>query len=219
MSLGSPAALTDSNAPVDQTRLEEALRTAYEGVDSQPGAWERISAAAAGLFDWLAGFIADRLNLPGWQGAVGWLALIAVSITLVWAAVWISRRIGLVREAPVRRPPDSTQFEDWPAVAALAMSRGNLAEATRAYFRQLIATLSAKGWLTDQPGLTAGDCRRAAQRMPDAYAAVESATAAFERVAYGNRPADPEDVASLRKALDLVEAAPSRPLPARTGPA
>lgn len=199
-----------STRPLDESRVQDALRSAYEGVDAEPGGWQRLTELVGTLLEWVVGFIGERLGAPGLAGVLGWVALIAVVGATGWAVLWALRRMGLVSESSLRSEDAASAAVDWGAVAVGALERGDLSEATHACYRELLATLAARGWLTEQPGLTAGDCRRAARQIPGLYPAIESATRAFERVAYGNRGARPEDIALLRQARGLVAAAPRR---------
>lgn len=210
MSAETAAQFPISTRPLDESRVQDALRSAYEGVDAEPGGWQRLTELLGTLLERAAGIVGERLGASGLAGVLGWVALIAVLGTAGWAVLWALRRIGLVSESSVRSEDAASAAVDWGAVAAGALERGDLSEATHACYRELLATLASQGWLTEQPGLTAGDCRRAARQIPGVYPAIESATRAFERVAYGNRGARDEDIALLRKARSLVATAPRR---------
>jgi hypothetical protein len=210
----APAAFDLTTNPVDPGTSEAALRSAYEGLTPDPGLWDSIKDSLVRAVGWLIDVIGRFL--AGGSGAgrlVAWTAAVALTVVLAWAGVWLLRRVGLVKESSAATGDRSAPPVDWQAAADGALARGDLVEATRALYRQLLATLARKGWITDRPGLTAGDCRRAARRIPGLYPDIAMATLAFEKVAYGKRYAEPEDVEALRRAESLVAAAPAAPAP------
>lgn len=203
--------------PVDGARTEAALQSAYDGLSPQPGLWQTIKDALARALGWVIDMFERFLTGPSGAGRVfAWAAAAALAVVLGWTGIWLLRRVGLVKETSSAGRAAQAPPVDWRAAAESALSRGDLVEATRALYRQLLATLARKGWITDRPGLTAGDCRRAGRRIPGLYPEIATATAAFEKVAYGKRFAEPADVEALRRAERLVAAAPG-PEPAAGG--
>lgn len=214
MSASSPAPqdfqLTTNQ--IDGRQAERALRAAYEGLNPRPGPWQRIQDSVAQVLERIGEMIERLLSGGSAVGrAIGWLALLGVLVALMWGGYWLLRRVGLVKEASTAPAAGRKESVDWRAAADRALNKGDLVEATRALYRQLLATLTAKGWLADRPGLTAGDCRRAARRIPGLYGEIEIATTSFENVAYGNRHASESEVEALRRAESLVAAAPGPP--------
>jgi len=211
----SPPDFQLTTNPVDGSRVEGALQSAYEGLSPRPGPWESIREAGARVMARLMDLAGALLEAGSGAGRIiAWAALVGLASALIWGAVWLLRRVGLVKETSALRQGERRERVDWRAAAEAALSRGDLVAATRALYRQLLDTLMAKGWLTDRPGLTAGDCRRAARRIPGLYGDIETATAAFESVAYGKHLASERDIEVLRKAESLVAAAPGPESPA-----
>jgi hypothetical protein len=108
-----------------------------------------------------------------------------------------------VKETRQGAGPAESQAIDWRAEAEAARARGDLLQAIRAYYRQLVQSLAEKGWVSDRPGVTSGECRRAVKNLPISPE-VERATRAFEAVVYGRRSPRNEDVEALRSAEALV---------------
>ncbi|MCW3037952.1 MAG: hypothetical protein JWM17_3264, partial [Actinobacteria bacterium] len=97
---------------------------------------------------------------------------------------------------------------DWDRVAREAMARGDLAEAVRARYGALLASLAGRGIVPDTPSLTAGECRRAvAGGLAGVYPVVAKATTIFESVMYGAAEATAGDVDTLAAAERSVKAA------------
>jgi hypothetical protein len=194
---------------IDPSRAREALNSAYDGLSPQPGLWDSIQATILGFFAWIMDFVGGLVAGRSGVGLVlGWLAVAALTGAVLWAAVWLLRRVGIVKVSSARSKQVAPPPVDWQAAADAALARGDLVEATRALYRELLVTLMERGFLTDRPGLTAGDARRAARRVPGLYAEIESATSAFENVAFGKRYADEAGIESLKRARSLVAASP-----------
>jgi len=125
----------------------------------------------------------------------------------VWLGNQVFKRLGLVGEHQVPEPVRRWHDVDHGKVAEQAIAQGDLVGAVRALYRQLIAGLIHSGRIQDQPGLSAGDCRRAVAALPDIYPKVDAATTIFEKVAYGNWPPDETDIKVLQEAGKTTRAA------------
>lgn len=197
-------ALGLSTDPVDPAQIEEALQRSYQGIDVEPGLGQRlIDAVQQVLLYVLRLFVAALERIGGAGSLVQWMVATAVGLLLLWLAWRIFRRIGLVKETRQGAGPAESRAIDWRAEAEAARARGDLLQAIRAYYRQLVQSLAEKGWVSDRPGVTSGECRRAVKNLPISHE-VERATRAFEAVVYGRRSPRNEDVEALRSAEALV---------------
>jgi Domain of unknown function (DUF4129) len=186
-----------------RSRLRTALDRAYRNLGSaHPGFLQRLRRAVDDFLQWALGHL---FSVRGPQTLFAWLVVIALLLPLVPLA----RRLGIVPERGIKglggRPGLQT---DWYALADEALARGDLRTAVPALYAALLSTLSARGLVTGGPSLTAGECRRAvAGSRPRLYPLVETATVAYERVAYGRMTPAPRDVQLLREA-ELAARAP-----------
>lgn len=186
-------------------RIDAALSSAYAGISSRPSLTSRIRHDL-----WV--FILSIWHAIA-HAAHGTGDLFLVLAGLVVAAVIVfilSRFRGVVPESGAsgafgRRHRDKPV--DWEKVAIEALARGDFEAAVRARYNALLGVLSARGAIPRVLSLTAGECRRAvARNLPDAYPAVERATAVFESVAYGRAPAGQGEAEALAEATESVRA-------------
>jgi uncharacterized protein DUF4129 len=200
-------ALGLSTDPVDPAQLEAALSHSYRGIKAEPGLGQRLVDAVQQVLGYLLRLFFAALERIGGAGSlVQWLAATALSFLILWLAWKIFRRIGLVKETSRGEGSQRAPTIDWRADAEAALARGDLLQAVRAYYRQLVQSLAAKGWVSDRPGVTSGECRRAVKNLPIS-SEVERATRVFEAVVYGRRSPRGEDVEALRSAEALVSGA------------
>lgn len=184
------------SAPVAQDRLDTALAGSYDGVDPTLAIRERVKRA---LGDALARILEPLLRNRGTTSTVASLLLLILGLALV---LWFARRLRVVPDATEpQRSPGRTGEVDWRRMAAEALARGDLEAALRAEYRVLLHVLDARGVVDDAPSLTAAECRSAVARTrPGLAGPVRQATAAFERVAYGDQPVRREDVDAVQQA-------------------
>jgi hypothetical protein len=142
-------------------------------------------------------------GLSGGSALIRWLIGTVLGFLALWVLVALFQRIGLVRRAS-QKPAPQREAIDWRRAAEEALAAGDLLRAIRALYRQLVASLMAKGWVPDRPGVTSGDCRRAVRNLPDIRSEVYAATRAFEEVVYGKRAPLDQDIEVLRSAETLV---------------
>lgn len=184
-------------APVDRVRVERALDRAYAGIDPTRSLTERIWEAI-GRFIQRA--IEELIKVEG----IGEVALLVFAVALVALIVWLVRRVLVPeRRAPRRTLEDETI--DWRARVEEALARGDLDAAVHAQYRVLLGALEARGVLAPRPSITAGEARSVVQaHLPEAFGAVSGATEIFERVAYGMRKPQLDELEQMRRAEEAL---------------
>lgn len=167
---------------LDPAAVRLALSRSYVGI-SGSGPLQRLIAEATAILVGLLGALLDPLTHVGFGSVLAWGVVLGVAV----AVVAILRRlgVGVVPERATARAPAFEQV-DWQAVADEAVRRGDLREATRAFYHALVAALASRGIVAGDLSTTAGECRAAVARsLPGLYPSVVEATSVFERVAYG----------------------------------
>lgn len=191
--------------PPDPARVARALRDAYAGgaVRSQT-LFGRLITAITQAVGWVLEHTLGALVRSGIGGLV---ALLAIGALLALAFVLLRRaRTGLVPDFTAAGAARAAAI-DWRAEAERATAAGDLQAAVRARYHVLLEVLATYGVVDGAPGLTAGECRDAVRRArPALYPQIATATQTFERVAYGEDPAAPEDVELLHDAERNVRA-------------
>src|SRR5262249_34720064 len=136
---------------------------------------------------------------------VGWILILALGAVAFWLAQRV--RVNVVADARVGSGGE-VEVVDWQRYADEALAKGDLNGAVLALYHALVGTLAYRGVVREAPSLTAGECRGAVRTArPTIAPAVDRATAAFERVAYGKQDAGPADVDALKTAQQEVRKA------------
>jgi hypothetical protein len=189
----------------DTARVSSALDTAYNGSKAQsPGLWTRLTTYIGQAISWLLYHSVGALFRSGLASIVATIALVLIVVVLLLFLRSAGR--GVVPDARGLGSA-SIALLDWRAEAERALAAGDLHAAVRALYHVLLETLASRGVVDEAPGLTAGECRDAVRRArPGIYPDIERATLIFERVAYGDDPAEPDHVATLREAEKKVRA-------------
>ncbi|MBA3432180.1 MAG: DUF4129 domain-containing protein [Actinobacteria bacterium] len=161
-----------------------------------------IGAALAPLWRVLVRiYLAVAQRVPGGRATV-WVILSAVVVALAAAVAGrTARRIGRGGVAPGETAAGPTRL-DPSGVERLAESAersGDLERAVRLRFRAGLMRLGQAGVIRWRPSLTSGEVARSV-RSPT----FERLAAQFDEIAYGGRPASPDDVASARAGWRLV---------------
>ena len=182
--------------------VRDALAEAYRDVPT-PSVLSRYIEGAWNLVWTLLATWIDSLDGSNGIGSVlAWGAVLLAVAGLV--AVLRRLGVGLVPERTASTARRATGV-DWRAVAERAVATGDAATAVVALYHVLLEALAARGVITGDPALTAGECRAAVARsLPALYPSIASATESFERIAYGGRAPEPRDVDALRAANDAV---------------
>lgn len=184
-------------------RIDGALSSAYAGISAHPSLTSRLRHDL-----WV--FILDVWHAIARAGhGAGNVLFIVAGLVIAAAIVFIlSRFRGIVAESgdarAFGRRPREKQV-DWEQVASEALARGDFEAAVRARYNALLSALSGRGAVPRVLSLTAGECRRAvARNLPEAYPAVERATAVFESVVYGRAAAGQAEADLLAEATASV---------------
>ena len=128
--------------------------------------------------------------------ATGLVGGLVVALAAFVAARLIARRTsaGLRRERAERRRADGDDPDALERAAADAERAGDLEWAVRLRFRAGLLRLHRAGAIVDRPALTTGELTRSL-----ALPHLRDLTTTFEQVAYGRRPATPDDVDAARQ--------------------
>ncbi len=194
--------------PASRDQVDRALASAYRGISSRQSLSSRI------MHDVWVFILAiwHAIDHAGHQ--VGNLFFILAGLVVAAVIVFVlSHFRGVVPESRGSRAFGRGPREkpvDWERLATEALARADFEAAVRARYHSLLAVLSARGAIPRVPSLTAGECRRAVARsLPEAYPAVERATATFESVVYGRAPAGRAEAEALAEAAESVRAVPA----------
>lgn len=182
---GEPRA--EARRILEQRRFHpNAVPRPFRGIFRTLGRWLRpITSPIGRLWSDLWG---DALTAGVLAAAVvGLAALASVRIIRRRSAAGVLRA---GRGGGARRHDDPDDLERRAAEAERA---GNLDLALRLRFRAGLARLDRAGVVADRPALTTGALIRQLRSEE-----LRALTAAFEEVAYGGRPASPDDVAAAR---------------------
>ena len=195
-------------APVDPVSGPAARRAARaelkhtEYHQDAPGPVQRV-------LHWIGRHLDDAFT-----GGGGSHALLLLLLVLLALAIFLAVRAGVPRTS--RRSQAGTGHDPLAPVAAQDHRRlaeqlsaaGQHAEALREWLRAAVATIEERGVLPPRPGRTgAVTAREAGPLLPAAAADLAAATAAFDEVWFGGRPATADDVARARAAADGVAGA------------
>jgi hypothetical protein len=187
-------------AAAQQAAKAELAHREYHRDD--PGLTSRI-------LHWIGRRLADLFS-GGGGGHALLIALVAVAALIIVFAI----RAG----APIRRarpavgddhdPLAAVPARDHRRIAAQLAAEGRRAEALREWLRAAVATIEERGVLPPVPGRTgAATAREAGPLLPAAADELRTATAAFDEVWFGGRPATDDDVAHAQAAADAVQSA------------
>jgi hypothetical protein len=196
---------SERQAP-DRAQVDEAIAAAYGGEPAGPSWWERVLGRIGQAIGWLLEHTLGALARSPAGSVVGWLVVLAIGV----AVVVLLQRVapGIVPDARTGDGGGDLAIVDWRRVADEALARDDMNGAVHALYHVLVGTLAYRGVVREAPSLTAGECRGAVRaERPQLANPIDRATAAFERVAYGNQDADPDDVDALRAAEQAVRRA------------
>lgn len=170
----------------------------FRGVLRRLGEWARPLTRPVGRL-WAE--VADNALAAA---ALGTTVLVASALV---AARLVGRRsaAGIGRPRPPGGPERHDDPEELERRAAAAEAAGDLRTALRLRFRAGLLRLDRAGAIVDRPALTTGELARHLSLPP-----LPELAAAFEEVAYGGRPATPDDVAAARAGWPRVVAGAGR---------
>lgn len=173
--------------------------------ENVPGIVERGLEPAG---EWL-GRLLEVLFGSGRQTTVGTGVVVVLSLIVVFLLLRFVRGVrrdpgqDLALSGAPGRPP-----REWLAEAERHERAGRWRDALRCRYRLMLARLAAQGLVDEVPGRTSGEyLAEAIQGVPAAAQDVRGITLAFERVWYGNRPVDADEVRHVAEAVDRVDAA------------
>ena len=125
-------------------------------------------------------------------GLIG-LAVVLLAIVVSVRVIRRRSRAGILRSHKERWRGRAEDPDDLERRAADAERAGDLALAVRLRFRAGLLRLDRAGVVVDRPALTTGALTR---QLPSSR--LRELAVTFEEVAYGGRPASPDDVAAAR---------------------
>lgn len=177
--------------------VDEVLsRRAY--ADQEPSWWSDLLEQAR---RWFAERLLDLLAAAS-GATIGW-SILAVAVTVALIVAW-----RLTRGTRWDRVTDDAvvdlerrSAEDWSARSREAEGRGDLREAVRTAYRAVLAAYVEAGAIDEVPGRTVGEYRREVGAAdPLRRADFDRASDTVEAVLYADRPATPDDLATIRSA-------------------
>ncbi len=201
-----------SEGPDDLRRRAERILSRREFAPPTKSLVERV-------LDWIARHLAQLfVNLAGGGGTTTALILWAVLGALIALVVLVlSRSVGrfTLLPRPTREDGESitgtseSTAAEWLERARRAEARGDWEEATRAYYRSMIAELAHRDVVDLVPGSTPGQWRdQTRERGPEVLPPVEEATDIFEMVWYGPSPAAPDTARTVAEDARRVSERP-----------
>jgi hypothetical protein len=191
--------------PVSGGAAQRAARHELSGREyhrDEPGLTSRI-------LHWIGHRLAELFT-----GGTGSHALLIVLVLGLAALVLFVVRAGVPTRGRVagagaeQDPLAAVAARDHRRIAAELAAQGRRAEALREWLRAAVATIEERGVLPPRPGRTgAATAHEAGPLLPAAAEQLRAATAAFDEVWFGGRPATDADVAGARAAADAAESA------------
>lgn len=189
-----------SGGAAQRAARDELSRREYHR--DEPGLTSRI-------LHWIGRHLAELFT-----GGVGSHALLIVLVLGLAALILFAVRAGVPtrgRVAGAGAEHDllaAVPARDHRRIAAELAAQGRRAEALREWLRAAVATIEERGVLPPRPGRTgAATAHEAGPLLPAAAERLGAATAAFDEVWFGGRPATDADVAAARAAADTVASA------------
>lgn len=197
----------------DKQRLEEILsRDEYTKYVK-----EQASSAHKGwlesLLDRLIGLF-PSVHWPEGAAMVGAYALLgAVLLGLCAAIYWFSRQIVFQgnarrRKTPVGLSEMALTYEQYAEMAKEAHAEGRIRESIRCSYLSLLFYMEQEGWIRIEKWKTDWDYRDELERSrANAVPHFQRSALLFERVWYGNEPADEDSFLGFQRDIDALIAA------------
>jgi hypothetical protein len=144
------------------------------------------------------------------SGGSGGGAFVVVVVILLAVLIFFAVRSGVPRLRVRAQRDDADPLapvaaRDHRRIATELTAAGRRSEALREWLRAAVQAIEDRGVLPPRPGRTgAATAREAGPLLPSAATDLVAATAAFDEVWFGGRPATDADVARARAAADGV---------------
>ncbi|WP_276353059.1 DUF4129 domain-containing protein [Cohnella caldifontis] len=198
----------------DKRRLGEILsRDEYTAYLQDHGGHARPHASVwTWLWDKAAGLFPSARWPEGAASAATYALLGAVLIALCGAIYWFSRQVAFQREAKRRKalvgPSEiAMTYEQYAAMAKQAKSEGRIRESIRCSFLSLLFLMEHEGWIRIENWKTDWDYRDELERnRANAVPLFQRNAVLFERVWYGNEPADEDSFLAIQRDIDALAA-------------
>lgn len=217
LSMTPAAAQAQSRAEKVRAEVREILSSPeFRVTPPEPSYFDRALKRIGELIDELFERIGRLFGLRGGHAGGNiafWIILIGLIIGMGLLATYALRRLETRKtvKAPeatkVEEDPDSSQPEDWLALAQSFAARGDFRRAYRAMFRALLLRLDSGGLIRFDPSRTNGEYVRSLRSNERIYRIFRPAADGFDILWYGRRPAVEQDFQSCRTAYESVDSA------------
>lgn len=192
----------DTGTPVDKAEARDDARRILEGRDFKPARAPRpFRGALRQLGEWLRPVFEPigrwYQSLTGTEGPPYALLVVVLVAAVVVARRMVHRRTRAAVASGAGRRQSRGHHDDPDALEAEAEAAeraGELDRAVRLRFRAGLLRLDRAGAVEVGPSLTTGQLTR---RVPSE--ALRDLAATFDEVAYGGRPAGPDDLDAARR--------------------
>ena len=210
------------DVPVDIDR--DAAREAAHRELSRQVYDEAQPPLAIRIIRWIVRWFTELLDRVAAATPGGWYGVVLLLGVLAVVGYAVMRRTGMVRGTAVRGDEyplfglATRSAAEHRRVADAAATTGDWDTAVLERFRAVIRTLEERGLIEDRPGRTADEAAMAGGAvLPTSADALARSARTFDSIAYGGRPATPEQNEQLRSLDAAVSTA--RPFAGRGVPA
>jgi len=162
------------------------------------------------LLDQLIGLFPSGHWTEGAASVVSYALLGAVLLALCVAIYWFSRQIVFQGNARRRKTLVGSSemaltYEQYATMAKLAKAEGRIRESIRCSFLSLLFYMEQAGWIRIEKWKTDWDyCDELERNRARAVPLFQRSALLFERVWYGNEPADDDSFLAFQRDIDAL---------------